>query len=704
MPRLLNTDDYLEIIKCRFSNGSYDELLSYFSDLTSTTILLLGVICTKRTTLSSSVQPAKAPSLSSYTTLYLSWVDLINICRRNRESFSASQEPVGDFCNRRSIKCRQNEDPLGRCQNCADFDVPCTFDRPAKRRGVKAGSLVSSRDTQYASISGDHGIPAPAATASGERASGSSISRSSYRPSISGDPWSTFGHGWSTAESDDGDVTLHNSWKAFAITCDRQIKNLVQVYFETVYPIFPLFHMPSFIEQINSKEHLRNQGLFASTMAVCSLASGRARDGALYSNRWHREDLIDPPSEVFFAAARDSIPRDLLAAKGIHYMRACAILALASIQNGQIKNMQKYSGLYHTLTSMDGLYDEKLWPKVLSPIETEERRRLFWSIYTLDIYSTVVRRIYHNSRLWRADFITENEFAFPGNMTIVYRPPVAWLRGWNFTTDLYRILEYVVDGNRRRFSSANGTTQMWSLFDPLSISEPAVMDRVMTMYSALPSQFHETPPITGDMSKDLFGFQSANIQATLQLLRMVLLSAEEVGVERKCDVAGEVLQVFSNVPIEYLKAISSPLLHHLGGIGYILGSVIDGSLSEASYTRVRTLLLKIADLLQHLETGSQSASDAGERLRTQVDRIDGYMRTSLLLDISSPSNAMPVINGISEAAVPSVYAQNASAAGTTPSAGVDQMSQFQLPPELLTDWPWPLDSYNTEGFLPFAFD
>jgi hypothetical protein len=138
--------------------------------------------------------------------------------------------------------------------------------------------------------------------------------------------------------------------------------------------------MPSFIERINSKEHLRNQGLFASTMAVCSLASGRARDGALYCNRWHREDLIDPPSEAFFAAAQDSIPRDLIAAKGIHYMRACAVLAIASIQNGQIKNMQKYSGLYHTLISMDGLYDEKLWPKVLSPIETEERRRLVRNI------------------------------------------------------------------------------------------------------------------------------------------------------------------------------------------------------------------------------------------------------------------------------------------------------------------------------------
>jgi hypothetical protein len=148
----------------------------------------------------------------------------------------------------------------------------------------------------------------------------------------------------------------------------------------------------------------------------------------------------------------------------------------------------------------------------------------------------------------------------PSNVTIISRQPINWLRGWNFTTDLYRILEHVVDGNRSRLSSANGTTEVWSLFEQSSISEPVVMDHVRTMYSALPSQFRETPPTTGDMSEDLFGFQAANIQATLQLLRMVLLSTEEIGVERKCDVAGEVLSVFSNVPLDYLKAISSPLV------------------------------------------------------------------------------------------------------------------------------------------------
>lgn len=111
-------------------------------------------------------------------------------------------------------------------------------------------------------------------------------------------------------------------------------------------------------------------------MAMCSLVSGRARDGALYTSRWRREELLQPPSEAFYAAAKDSIPRDLAMAKGFNYMRACAVLAIASIQNSQIKNMQKYSGIYHTLTLMEGLHDEKLWPKDISPIEVEERRRL----------------------------------------------------------------------------------------------------------------------------------------------------------------------------------------------------------------------------------------------------------------------------------------------------------------------------------------
>lgn len=112
----------------------------------------------------------------------------------------------------------------------------------------------------------------------------------------------------------------------------------------------------------------------------------------------------------------------------------------------------------------------------------------------------------------------------------------------------------------------------------------------------------------------------------------------------------------------------------------------------------------MASLLERLETGLHRSSGAGERLRNQVDRIDGYMRTSLLLDIPGLNDPMPAVNTNPETAIPSAYTWSPPAARTTPGAGLDQMSQFQLPPELLTDWPWPLNSYNTEGFLPLAFE
>jgi len=334
----------------------------------------------------------------------------------------------------------------------------------------------------------------------------------------------------------------------------------------------------------------------------------------------------------------------------------------------------------------------------------------------------------------------------PSDSSVISRQSLCWMQGWNFTTDLYRILEHVVDGTRRRFSSANGTQEVWSLFSPATMSESAVMERVLSMYSALPSQFRETPPTTGDMGRDLFGFQSANIQATLQLLRMVLLSAEEIGVDRKCDVAGELLSVFSKVPVDYLKAISSPLVSFLtiqacfypiltrrifsftisaGSVTFSarLWKVVYQMLptsASAHYCKcfethnhtysLTSASLEMADLLHRLECGLHRAAGASERLRAQVDRIDGYMRTSRLLNVSTvpppPNGNSMHVDAKPESVIPMpTYTHSAP----TPTVGAtsrmhDQMLQFQLPPELLSDWPWPLDNSHSEGFLPLAFE
>ncbi|GAB1200347.1 hypothetical protein APSETT444_009717 [Aspergillus pseudonomiae] len=343
-------------------------------------------------------------------------------------------------------------------------------------------------------------------------------------------------------------------------------------------------------------------------MAMCSLASARARDGALYSNRRSPSQLSHPPPEVFWTAAAESIPRNLAAARGIEYMRACAILSITAIQNGQIREMHKYLGHYHTLSIMEGLHDEKSWPKDLSTIEVEVRRRLFWSMYTLDVYSATV---------WGG----------------------------------------------------------------------------MVRFREIQSNLRLTGPVTGDPENDIVGFQSANIQATLQLLNMVLSSNEDQGIEEKCEVAGNVLNVFTKVPIEYLKAISSPLLYHLGGIGFILGSVMEGSLSEVSYQRIRKLLLEMAALLYQMESGLTRSTGASERLKTQVMRIDEYMdktrHASMHVGLAEIGQSQHFEGYVQPSAVQSADFD-------------DPLTCFELPSDLLDDWPWSSGAGSLGGMFPMA--
>jgi hypothetical protein len=110
-------------------------------------------------------------------------------------------------------------------------------------------------------------------------------------------------------------------------------------------------------------------------MAVCALASARARDGALFSGRYDASLFKEPPSEAFFAAARDVIPKDLTQGKTFDYLRACGVLAITGIQYGDIDVMQQYLGYVHTFVNMRRLYDENNWDRGLTVVGIEERRR-----------------------------------------------------------------------------------------------------------------------------------------------------------------------------------------------------------------------------------------------------------------------------------------------------------------------------------------
>ncbi|CAK44910.1 transcriptional regulator family: Fungal Specific TF [Aspergillus niger] len=601
-----------------------------------------------------------------------------------------------DRCHRRSIKCTKTRGPLEPCQNCVDFDIPCTYERPSRKRGGRRGAREGEQE--------------PACRPGGEVAA-----TTPSRPAHSEDdlPVGVNSHlstavdnsSWATTDQPCNSHSPLTPWKALAIACHSVVLDLAQVYFEIVYPIFPLFHPPSFLRALRNEKHLEDQGLFASTMAMCALASARARDGGLYSNQRSPSQLSHPPPEVFSAAAKESIPPNLAAARGIDFMRACAILSVAAIQNGQIREMHQYLGMYHTLSIMEGLHDEKLWPRDLGVVNVEVRRRLFWSMYTLDVFSATVwggmirfREVQSNVRYPREvnddvlDFA--NEASISADCTTPasnpYEPSV-WMRGWNFTTDLYRILEHAIDGQRQSLRAENESP--WSLFRPTPVPGPLIMEHVHSLFSALPSQLQSSKPATGDPEHDIVGFQSANIQATLQLLNMVLSSSEDQGVEEKCEVAGNVLSVFSTVPIEYLRAISSPLLYHLGGIGFILGSVMEGSLSEMSYQRVRKLLLEMAALLSQMESGLTRSTGASERLKSQVKRIDDYMDKTRHANMRSEQAEIDQSQDF-EGYIRPIPGQ--------PADFDDTLAYFELPPDLLDDWPWSSGAGVLDGMFPIA--
>ncbi|OTA53620.1 hypothetical protein K449DRAFT_339622 [Hypoxylon sp. EC38] len=499
-----------------------------------------------------------------------------------------------DFCHKRAIKCQKSPvDPS--CENCKDFSQPCTFVRQPRKRGLQVRSVART--------DGD------------SRSKGNSASTS-------------------TCE-------IQQSWTSPSIVSQATVVDLVELYFEIVYPIFPLFHRPSLVRRVSRGEYTSDKPLFISTMAICALVAGRVRDGSVTNPRWDLLSLQALDADVFYTETQRQ-----LSSSGdqmdLHIIRSHALLAIAAIQNGRIRDLHRHLGMYHMLVDMYELQDESNWPVGIGLIEREERRRLFWSIYTLDVFQSVVWGGTIRSREQQVNVSypveVEDEFLCDTSVSGINEASPSftdssrgqgdcWLFGWNFITDLYRVLEHALTRFRGNQCHARRSGFLTDIFqDQNPVTASLVSDTVVDMYSKLPESFKQTPRMTYDSRKDLFGFQAANITASLQLLRIVLFTADGASIQDRCRVASEVISAFISVPVGYLVAISTPLLHHLGGIGTILGAVLEEPLRENDYSQIRTVMLSMAQLLDNLEFVHHGAR-VSETLRTQVSRIDEYMNT-----------------------------------------------------------------------------
>jgi hypothetical protein len=232
----------------------------------------------------------------------------------------------------------------------------------------------------------------------------------------------------------------------------------------------------------------------------------------------------------------------------------------------------------------------------------------FWSMYCLEVYcSAVWGRINRcreaQSQVAYASEIEDEDFSdagynHPSSHMIPQQSitnPNSWLHGWNFVTELYRILEHAMDDFYQRTSSRVGPVSLGDLFGNGIPHQSHALNRVMSMYSDLPPMFKEPQEISqnGKQQSSLdknVGFQSANITATLHHVRMILTSPAEETVDQKYAIARDLLDGLTKIPACYLRAMSSPLLLQIAAIASIISSPMKRPYSESEYVNIRQVL------------------------------------------------------------------------------------------------------------------
>ncbi|KAL6831528.1 hypothetical protein J3E69DRAFT_329630 [Trichoderma sp. SZMC 28015] len=495
-----------------------------------------------------------------------------------------------DRCHHGSLKCAPGPTPQS-CQPCASYGAECKFDRPLKRRGPAARSRTDKVTSQ--------------------------LQRQSPTYSL------VMGTG--------------SPWEYSQVADASVIEYLADQYHQIVYPILLYFHWPSFYADIVARRYLSDRSFYTLTIAVCATAATRLsgelppRIASVIKIR-NNSSL----SGIFYTACINALPVLHTDEVEFNFMRTEALLGMLCLEYNNIRGCHAHLHRYLAMCAEIGFNDESKWPPGLTAIEVEERRRLFWQQYHFDVYlatifgSSIRQRgqtqcqVLYPAEVYDDSDIGETDVHLRGD------DHVSFIRGWNFVTDLYRILEHFI---QKAHPQSSQQARRGSLMDKLLSSNTNpdtsnvanILAVSQEMYDSLPVELREARPLTGQIHQDRYGFQAINATITLTTLKMVLARTEDRSVNQLCTMAGSFLDELLTIPAAYIRSASTAMIHLLAGVGHILGYVITAPLSQWTFIQVRSALLAMADLISSLETAIKSSSGIALRLRNHVARIDTYM-------------------------------------------------------------------------------
>ncbi|GJD00006.1 C6 transcription factor [Colletotrichum higginsianum] len=462
-----------------------------------------------------------------------------------------------DFCHRRGRKCKPVPEGTGAgagaspggtpsCLTCIEHGATCTWNRVAAKRGVKSKTSPSSSVNNSGSHKQTYSCDDGDGDGDGER--------------------------WFYDESRHGSRGL--------------VSRLIAIFFDTVYPVFPFFDEASLLREWDSTSLSSSRASFARLMAICALSSCHVRDGAVFDPAAAPAPLRPEHHRAYMEDAQRAVPesnRDIAGGEAFDYLQVLGTLSLAATQLKDDPLFHECMGRYHTLVAQHTFHFETRWPAHLTYPEKHVRRQFFWSMYRLEVHAALIDgHVIRCPELQCAVAYPQQVDGLAGIIDASAQTEKtrfrrgSWLTGWNYITDLYRVLEHVIVRMRK---------------DRLKALDRGPIEHEPLM-----------PPIDGLLEKVLEKKGNLPPYAT----HAFPASHDEI----------------TAVPVEYLRAIGNPMLQELAGVAHLLSSFITRQLIDWQYYKLREVMASMATFLQSLAPSLPSASLAGARIFQYIHKLE----------------------------------------------------------------------------------
>nr|POF14029.1 putative transcriptional regulatory protein c16g5.16 [Quercus suber] len=151
-----------------------------------------------------------------------------------------------DLCHRRSIRCRPSaEEPQTKCQNCHDFAVDCTYNRPSRRRRNPSERQVSPGNLQpglqqYPQRSHEKSQQTKFASPSGGAHEAAPVHPELSHYTVSSQGMLDLTGAYTLIRDNRSHDVLETAWRSFALASASAIKEYLQIYMEVIYPVYPV--------------------------------------------------------------------------------------------------------------------------------------------------------------------------------------------------------------------------------------------------------------------------------------------------------------------------------------------------------------------------------------------------------------------------------------------------------------------------------